>query len=88
MSVEVKKKYNTTIAPLWKTSTGGFYMGKLTVNDEMLDALKTVTKGGQFLIKINKFGKNERSPAAYLEYVAEQDVSEFLNRPKNNNVDI
>lgn len=68
------KKYNKTIAPLWKSKFGGFYT---YVKDEAYDALQGVEKGGMLLIREVKEASRtkETSPHAYLEYASKADIA-------------
>lgn len=70
---DTKKKYNLTVAPLWKGQYGGFYT---YVKDEAYDALQAVEKGGMLVIREVKAEsrKQENSPHAYLEYMSKSDL--------------
>ncbi len=83
-------KYNKTIAPLWPTKAGGFYMSRLKINAEMLAVLDDIKEGGQFLIKAvpEEKRKSDTSPHAYLEYVTPQSVQEFEDRVKAQSGDV
>lgn len=78
-----KKKYNTSIAPLWQTKSGGFYMGPVTFTKEMIDTMvENVKEGGSLIVKIvaPESRKKPTSPQAYLDVVSPEETAAYVKR--------
>lgn len=74
-----KSVYNESIAPLFLTRDGkGYTMGAIPVKKEMLEILSRVKEGGQFMVRVNKFKKSDKSPDAYLDYVTPERVRAYF----------
>lgn len=82
MSEQTKKKFNLSISPLWLTKGANF--SSVTVNAQVLEALKQVQPGGKLIVKVlaEERRKNEDSPNAYLEFMSKEEIDEFRNRKR------
>lgn len=84
------KKYNTTVAPLWKSTTGRSLNSRVLDDaalQEIQGALNTLTTGAKLMIKFVKEESRfkDTSPHAYLEIVSADDVAAFEAKRKANN---
>ncbi len=76
--MSTEKKYNVTVAGLWKTKTGSLM--SMPVDARVLDALKNASEGGgKLVIKFlrEESRKTEKSPHAFLEYMSKEEVDGF-----------
>lgn len=72
-----KRKYNLTICPMMKSSSGkslGWF-----VNEEVIEALKSVELGGKFMVRLET---NARKADAFFEYVSKEDVDAWAEKNK------
>ena len=76
------KEFNLTVSRMYSTRNGN--MRTVTLEDDELEALQQVRKGGMLLVKNLPADrrKTDKSPHAFLEYIKPEDVEAFFGGPK------